>query len=376
MSKKRFKIVILSPAHPFRGGIAASSERLAQEFQEMGHEVEIHTFTKQYPEFLFPGKTQFSTSKAPENLPIKRTIHAFNPFNWYKAGRQLARAKADLIITRYWLPFMAPALGTVNLFGKKKSKTIGLVDNIIPHEKHFYDAFLSNYFVRQMDGFVVMSQSVKEELRRFTKTKPIEYRPHPIYDIYGEKPEKQAALKHLKLDPEYRYLLFFGFIRDYKGLDLLLRAMDDAKIKNQKLKLIVAGEFYGNQEKYESLIDELNLNDSVILKSDFIPDEKVKYYFAAVDLLVQPYKSATQSGIAQIAYHFELPMVVTNVGGLPEIVIDGQSGYVVEPEPKAIADAIHRFFADDKSDEFTRGTIELKKQFSWRNLAESFLEMG
>jgi glycosyltransferase involved in cell wall biosynthesis len=226
-----------------------------------------------------------------------------------------------------------------------------------------------------MDGFVVMSQSVKEELRRFTKTKPIEYRPHPIYDIYGEKPGKPAALKHLNLDPEYKYLLFFGFIRDYKGLDLLLQAMDDIRIKNQMLKLIVAGEFYGNQEKYEALIEELHLQDRVILKSDFIPDEAVKYYFAAADLLVQPYKSATQSGIAQIAYHFELPMVVTNVGGLPEIVIDGQSGYVVDPDPSSIASAIDRFFTDEKADAFEKGTIELKKQFSWRNLAESFLLM-
>lgn len=369
------KIVILSPAYPFRGGIAASSERLAKEFQYLGHEVEIHTFTKQYPKLLFPGKTQYSNGEPPQGLKILRTIHAFNPFNWLISGWKLRKTKADIIITRYWLPFMAPALGTVNWIGKKNRKTIGLVDNIIPHEKHFYDSILSAYFVRVMDAFVVMSKSVKEELRRFTKTKPIEYYPHPIYDIYGKKPSREEALSYLDLDPEFEYLLFFGFIRDYKGLDLLLESLVVNGVKDHKLKLIVAGEFYGNQEKYENLIDDLDLRDRVILKSDFIPDEEVKYYFAAADLLVQPYKTATQSGIAQIAYHFELPMVVTNVGGLPEIVIDGQSGYVVEPEPGSIAKAIKQFFNENKAAEFTKGTVEIKKRFSWENLAKGFLEI-
>jgi len=370
------KIVIISPAHPFRGGIAASSERLAIEFINLGHEVEIHTFTKQYPSLLFPGKTQYSSSEAPQNLKIKRTIHAFNPFNWFRSGRILRNTDADIIVTRYWLPFMAPALGMVNWIGKKNRKTIGLVDNIIPHEKHFYDPILSNFFVRQMDGFIVMSKSVKEELRQFTKTKPIEYFPHPIYDIYGDKPSREEAIAKLKLDPMLNYLLFFGFIRDYKGLDLLLEAINDNKIREKKLKLIVAGEFYGNREKYIKQIADLDLEDSVILRSDFIPDDEVKYYFSASDLLVQPYKTATQSGIAQIAYHFELPMVVTNVGGLPEIVIDGKSGFVVPPEPEQIASAINSFFEEGKSDEFTQGTIEMKEQFSWKNLAEGTINIS
>jgi glycosyltransferase involved in cell wall biosynthesis len=370
------KIVIISPAYPFRGGIAASSERLAEEFIRLGHKVEIHTFTKQYPKFLFPGKTQLSEGKAPSNLNIKRTIHAYNPLNWISAGLKLRKTRADLIITRYWLPFMAPALGTVNLIGKRKRIAIGLVDNIIPHEPHFYDSILSAYFVRQMNAFIVMSRSVKDELRQFTKSKSIDYHPHPIYDIYGIKPEKKVALKKLNLDPSFKYLLFFGFIRDYKGLDLLLKAMDQNRLKTQNLKLIVAGEFYGNQEKYETLIDQLNLREKVILKSDFIADEAVKYYFSAADLLVQPYKSATQSGIAQIAYHFELPMIVTNVGGLPEIVIDGESGYVVEPDPTEIAKAIDRFFDQNKAEEFTAGTRELKMRYSWERLANGFLTIS
>lgn len=367
------KISILSPAYPFRGGIAASTERLAVELQDMGHAVKIITFTKQYPNLLFPGKTQFSDGDAPHSLKIDRKIHSFNPFNWLKCGWQLRKSDADLFIVRYWIPFMAPALGTIMKIAKKNRRAIGFVDNIIPHEKHFYDSILSAYFVGAMDAFVVMSKSVKTELRSFTKKKSIHFSPHPIYDIYGQKPSKKEAKQILGLKEDNRYLLFFGFIRDYKGLDLLFEAMAKPVMNDQKTKLIVAGEFYGNQDKYEQLIDKLDIRNRVILKSDFIPDEEVKLYFAAADLLVQPYKTATQSGIAQIAYHFELPMVVTNVGGLPEIVIDGKSGYVVEPEPEAIAAAIQRFFSKNMSEHFHQGTIELKKRFSWKNLAMSFL---
>ena len=368
------KIAILSPAHPFRGGIAASSERLAKEFQEMGHDVELITFTRQYPAFLFPGKTQYSQQEAPEGLKITRLIHAYNPFNWIWAGIKLRKHPAELFIVRYWITLMAPALGTIIALAKRKRKCIGLVDNIIPHEPHFYDRMLSAWFIRFMDAFVVMSKSVREEIRSFNASKPVSYFPHPIYDIYGQKPEKRKALEILQLDPQFNYILFFGFIRDYKGLDLLLEAMADDKIRRLPVKLVVAGEFYGNEEKYVELIKRRGIGDRVILHDDFIPDEKVKCYFSAADLLVQPYRTATQSGIAQIAYHFELPMVVTRVGGLPEIVIHGQSGYVVEPQPPAIAQAIGDFFTENKAGEFIQGTIELKHRFSWRNLATGFLE--
>ena len=368
------KIAILSPAHPFRGGIAASSERLAREFFEMGYEVELITFTRQYPAFLFPGKTQYSDSPRPEGLKITRMIHAYNPFNWLMTGLKLKKHPADLFIVRYWIPHMAPALGTIMALAKGNRRCIALVDNIIPHEPHFYDACLSAYFIRQMDGFVVMSKSVGEEIRRFQQVKPVSYRPHPIYDIYGAKRTREQALAALRLDPSFSYLLFFGFVRDYKGLDLLLEAMAVPEIREMPLKLIVAGEFYGGQEKYTALIERLELEDKVILHSDFIPDDTVKDYFSAADLLVQPYRSATQSGIAQIAYHFELPMIVTNVGGLPEIVKDGESGFVVEPDPTSIAGAILQFFKENKAETFIRGTAEWKKHFSWRNLANSFLE--
>jgi len=270
---------------------------------------------------------------------------------------------------------MAPALGTAMLLGKKHRKSIGLVDNIVPHEKHFYDPWLSAYFIASTDAFVVMSRSVKEELRRFTRNKAIRYFPHPVYDIYGKRKDRDTALMELGLDPSFRYLLFFGFIREYKGLDLLLRSMALPAIRQSKLKLIVAGEFYGNREKYLSLINELDIADRVILHTEFIPDQQVHLYFSGAELLVQPYRTATQSGIAQIAYHFELPMVVTRVGGLPEIVEDGKSGFVTDVDPAAISQAVKRYFDEGLQASFSEGARALKEKFSWKNLAGAFLDL-
>jgi len=371
------KIAILSPAHPLRGGIASSSERLAQELQAHGFDVVIYTFRLQYPGFLFPGKTQYSEDPAPDNLKIKVVINSINPLNWWKTGRELKKLKPDLIIARYWLPFMAPCLGSILRIAKKNkhTKVIALADNIIPHEPRFGDRQLTQYFVDAVDGFLVMSRSVKEEIRQFSSAKPVRYIPHPIYDNYGAKVEKRAALAHFGLSERQKYLLFFGFIRDYKGLDLLLNAMADKRIRKLNLKLIVAGEYYGNQAFYENLIRSKGIENQVVLKTAFIPHDDVKYFFGAVDLVVQPYKTATQSGISQLAYHFEKPMLVTNVGGLPEIVEHGKVGYVVEVQVQAIADAIVDFFENERQEELTKGVIENKTLFSWDNMVRGIRGM-
>lgn len=371
------KIVLLSPAHPLRGGIASSSERLATELQDSGYEVIIYTFSLQYPNFLFPGKTQFSDDPKPENLDIHIKVNSVNPANWLSIGKELQRIKPDLIITRYWLPFMAPSLGSIIRLAKKNkhTKAIAIADNIIPHEKRPGDRQLTQYFVNSVDGFIVMSKSVKEEMKQFTAIKPVEYIPHPIYDNYGDLVSKEAALAHLNLEKGVEYALFFGFIRDYKGLDLLLNALADARLKKRNLKLIVAGEYYGNEATYQAIIKAKNLDNQVIMHTKYIPSEEVKYYFGAADLVVQPYKTATQSGISQLAYHFEKPMVVTNVGGLPEIVEDGKAGYVVEVSEKAIADAIFDFFDTNQVEKLTAGVIENKEQFSWKNMVEGLERM-
>lgn len=373
------KILLLSPAHPLRGGIAALSERLAQELQLQGHEIVIYSFSLQYPGFLFPGKTQYTTDPAPADLTIKTRLNSVNPFNWIAVGREMAREQPDQVIVRFWLPFMGPALGTVlrimRWLSRKKIRVTALVDNIIPHEKRFGDRPFAQYFVHACDDFVVMSRSVGEEIRLFTANKPVRYAPHPIYDHYGETIDKTLARQQLNIPAQVPLVLFFGFIRAYKGLDLLLQALATPLLRDatQRVHLLVAGECYDDWAAYQAMIEELNLAAYLHLHTDFIPAEQVRVFFSAADLVVQPYKSATQSGISQIAYHFDKPMVVTNVGGLPEIVTNGISGYVVTPAPEAIARAIHDFFANDRAAIFQAGVKSEKQRFSWSHFLDKLL---
>jgi len=371
------KIIILSPAHPLRGGIASSSERLAHEFQQENHDVKIISFSLQYPNFLFPGKTQYTDDPAPENLSIETRLNSVNPINWLRTGWYLRQQQADLIIVRYWLPFMGPSLGTVCRIARSNThtKVIALADNIIPHETRIGDKQFTQYFCHSVDAFLVMSKSVGEDAKRFAPLKKVVYAPHPIYDNYGPIIDRNQALKHLNLDSNTRYILFFGFIRDYKGLDILLNAMADKSVKNIDFKLIIAGEYYGSNEKYLKIIKDNHLQEKVILRTNFISNEEVKYYFGASDLIAQPYRTATQSGISQLAYHFEKPMLVTNVGGLPEIVEHGKVGYVVDVNEKAVANAIHDFFTHSRLEKMARRVRENKKLFSWDKMVQAFWKL-
>lgn len=368
------KLVILGPAHPFRGGLANYNERLATEFQQQGYDVVMHTFTTQYPELLFPGKSQFSDRPAPLNLDIYRTFSSINPISWIRLGLRLKREEPDLLILRFWLPFMAPAMGTISRIVRKNKKTkiLALIDNIIPHEKRVGDTMLAKYFVGSVDGFVVMSRAVEADLNSFDKQKPVEFCPHPLFDNYGAIVPRLDAIKKLNLDSASKYMLFFGFIRDYKGLDLLLKAMALPLLNDPQIKLIVAGEFYCEQESYLTLIRESGLQDRVVLRTEFIPDAEIPAYFGAADLVVQPYKSATQSGVTQVGYYFNKPMLVTNVGGLGEIIPHGKVGYVVEPNPEAIADAINNFFSNNRYEEMSAMAEVEKARFSWASLVHSF----
>jgi glycosyltransferase involved in cell wall biosynthesis len=372
------KIVILGTTYPYRGGLAAFNERLAREYQNQGHEVEMITFTLQYPNFLFPGKTQFSPDPAPKDLTIYREVNSCNPFNWCKVGREIARKQPDVVIFAYWMSFMAPCMGTIarKIHRNGHTKIIALVHNMIPHEPNILDKFLPPYFVKSMDGFMALSESVVHDIEHFDKkNRPKRFSPHPIYDHYGERLSRENALSLLKLSPDFRYVLFFGFIRAYKGLDLLLEAFADNRLKEEKVKLIVAGEFYGDSSPYLNIIKELGMEDRIVLCTDFIPDSEVNRYFSAADIVAQPYKTATQSGVTQIAFHFEKPMLVTNVGGLPEIVPDGKIGYVVEPDAQQIAEALHRFFVENKQEEFERNIVEEKKKYAWSRFVERMAEL-
>ncbi len=372
MSNPR-SVVLVGPAHPLRGGLATFNERLISEYRSRGDDASIYTFSLQYPSILFPGKTQYSTEPAPNGLPIRIRVNSINPLNWIGVGMELRRRRPDLILVKYWMPFMAPCFGTICRIAKGNGHTrvITIIDNLVPHEKRPGDKVLSSYWIGSVDGCVAMSRSVMADLEQFDAAKPKAYCPHPLYDNFGTPVPRADALQELGLDPAFRYVLFFGFIRDYKGLDLLLEAFADERIRQSNLRLLVAGEFYCDEKPYRELIDRHKLHDRVVMSNDFIPDSRVVHYFCAADLVVQPYKSATQSGVTQIAYHFDKPMVITGVGGLAEFVPDGEVGFVVEPEPHAIAGAIVRFFEEDHAAAFSANASREKQKYSWNRMIET-----
>ena len=373
------RVVIIGPAYPLRGGLATYNEQLARAFRAAGDEVRLVTFSLQYPNFLFPGQTQFSTEAGPSDLAIEVSLNSVNPLSWLAVGRRLRRERPDLVVFRFWLPFMGPALGTVARLVRRNGHTrvVAITDNVIPHEKRPGDGLLTRYFLRACDGFVTMSRSVLSDLQRLGfGDKPALYRPHPLYDNFGPIKPKAKALAALKLPDNVGYLLFFGFIRAYKGLDILLEAFADARIAMLPIKLIIAGEFYEDAAPYKAVIQKYKLQDRLIIATDFIPNEEVVNYFCAADLIVQPYKNATQSGVSQIAYHFERPMLVTNVGGLAELIPAGVVGYVVPPTAAAIADAVVDFYANRREAGFSAGVREEKKRFSWPAMVGALKEVA
>lgn len=370
-------IVIVGTAYPFRGGLATFNQRLAQQFQAEGHRVEIITFTTQYPSFLFPGKTQYSTEQPPVDLTIRRAVNSCNPFTWYKVGRQLCKAKPDLVICCYWMAFFAPAYATIERLVSRNGHTrcIALVHNMIPHEPSVLDKLFAPVFVRNTDGFVALSQSVLSDIDRLGgQQKPKTFSPHPIYDHYGERMDKNAACKALGLEP-HDYMLFFGLVRAYKGLDLLIEAFALVKDDLPDLRLLVAGEFYEDEEQYRKQIHDTGLDERIIIRNEFVPDADLCKYFGAASLIVQPYKSATQSGVTQVAFHFEKPMLVTNVGGLGEIVHHGQMGYAVPPDAKEIAAAISDYYTHDRQKPFSAYLRKEKEKYAWPKMSQAFVRL-
>lgn len=369
-------VFILGPAYPYRGGIASFGERLAQTFLHESHRAHLYTFTLQYPDWLFPGSTQFSNDPPP-NLPITRLFNSMNPVNWYRSGKLLQQLQPDVAVWQYWLPHLAPCMGTVNHILAKNNHTriVGLIHNLTPHEKSPADRLLNRYFVQSCHGFVTLSGAVQEEVKWFNGSKPVLLIPHPVYDNFGEKVGKEESRRFLNIKPDAKLILFFGIIRPYKGLDVLLRAMSNDRVRQSGIQLLVAGEYYHNQSYYTQLINELQLQNSVTLHPQFIPNNEVKYYFCAADMVVQPYRTATQSGISQMAYQFERPMLVTDVGGLSEIVPHGEAGYVVKPEsPEAIAAALLDFYDNRREAGFSAEAARQKSRFSWEAMASGILQ--
>ena len=364
------KVIIIGSAYPLRGGgLTTFNHRLAKAFLADGDECSIWSFSLQYPNFLFPGKSQFSYDEAPpQGISIKTVINSINPFNWIKIGLQLRKEKPDIVVVRYWLPFMGPCLGTILRFVKnsKHTKIICIADNIIPHEKRIGDTFFTQYFVKPCNAFVTMSDTVLQDLRKFT-TAPAVLVQHPLYDNFGAAIPKNEARKNLQIPPEDKVVLFFGFIRKYKGLDILLEAVSLIKNTIPHLTLLIAGEFYEDEKLYQQKIDELGIRKNLFLHTHFIADSEVKNYLCAADVLVQPYKNATQSGVTPLAYHFEKPMIVTNVGGLPALVPHEKCGLVTTPDASSIASSIQKYFELGEA-YFIPHIQEEKKKYSWQNL--------
>jgi len=380
------KVIIIGPAHPLRGGLATFNQRLAKEFIDKGDDCSIYSFSLQYPGFLFPGKTQYSTEREPADLRIISLINSINPLNWIKTGNMLKKERPDIIVVRYWLPFMGPALGTILRRAKKNhhSKVVCIADNIIPHEPRAGDKAFTKYFLKTCDAFITMSEKVMNDLRTFEKRKPAKLVQHPLYDSFGDAISKSEARKKLGIPLEQPVILFFGFIRKYKGLDILLDALrvleenpksDPDSRRGPSPKLLIAGEFYEDEKPYQQQINTLGIRDSLILRTDFIPDSEVKYYLCAADAVVQPYRNATQSGVTPLAYHFEKPMIVTNVGGLPSLVPHEKAGLVAEPTAESIADAILRFYQLGE-DYFLPHLRNEKQKYSWDNLVKAIKELA
>ncbi len=373
---RSLKIFIIGPAFPLRGGPAQFNENLCLELNKEGHDAQIISYKLQYPNFLFPGSSQFEKSgSAPLGIKIHTILNTINPFNWLMVARFIRKQKPDFILFRYWLPFFGPCLGTIGKLVKSHTKVLALTDNIIPHEKRIGDHVFTKYFVKNCDGFIAMSKVVLNDLSIFTQNLNKAYSPHPMYENYGDLISIDLARKKLNLNPHDKIILFFGLIRHYKGLDILLEALAAPEIKNQGVKLLIAGEFYDDKNFYLQLIKKLNLQDCVIVHDKFIPNDEVRDYFCASNLVAQTYRNATNSGVTMVGYFYEKPMLVTNVGGLSEIVPNEVCGYVVENNCALISEKVVDFFANNRENEFVKNVKIEKKKYEWIEFINSLLTL-
>ncbi len=373
---RSLKIFIIGPAFPLRGGPAQFNENLCLELNKEGHDAQIISYKLQYPNFLFPGSSQFEKSgSAPLGIKIHTILNTINPFNWLMVARFIRKQKPDFILFRYWLPFFGPCLGTIGKLVKSHTKVLALTDNIIPHEKRIGDHVFTKYFVKNCDGFIAMSKVVLNDLSIFTQNLNKAYSPHPMYENYGDPISIDLARKKLNLNPHDKIILFFGLIRHYKGLDILLEALAAPEIKNQGVKLLIAGEFYDDKNFYLQLIKKLKLQDHVIVHDKFIPNDEVRDYFCASNLVAQTYRNATNSGVTMVGYFYEKPMLVTNVGGLSEIVPNEVCGYVVENNCALISEKVVDFFANNRENEFVKNVKIEKKKYEWIEFINSLLTL-
>lgn len=364
------KIAILSPFYPYRGGISQLSARFYIELAKTNI-VKAFSFSTLYPNFLFPGKTQMVTDSDDATvIDSDRILSSVNPLSYINTAKSINRFGPDILIIPYWMSFLGPALGLVAFFVSKKTKIVALVHNALPHERRFFDKIFAKFFFNKCDAFIVLSEPVKKDLEDLVPNARILLTPHPIYDHYGEKIGREKACNLLNISSEKKNLLFFGLIRDYKGLDLLIEAMS---LLDSSYQLIIAGESYGSFEMYQNLINKSPFKDNIKVLEQYVPDEMVTTLFSASDLLVLPYRSATQSGVLAIAYQLETPTLATNVGALGEAVLSSSIGIVTdEINPESIAVSIRSFFSDPEKIKIYQANIKKEKaRLSWSNMVEA-----
>jgi D-inositol-3-phosphate glycosyltransferase len=366
VSSSKLKIFIIGPAFPFRGGPARYNENLCAELIRAGHDAAIISYSLQYPSFLFPGSSQYEEGgSAPAGIPIHTLINTVNPLNWVRVARFIRKQKPDFILFRYWLPFFGPSLGTIGRLSRKRTIVLALTDNVLPHEKRAGDKQFTNYFIRSCDGFIAMSKKVLEDISLFNAKAPRAFSPHPMYETYGAPVPMAEARRAIGVNEGDQIVLFFGLIRQYKGLDLLLEAMGSEEMKRRNVKLLIAGEFYESKESYLKQISDLGLSQQVIMHDHFIRDDMVRYYFCAANLVAQTYRNATNSGVTMVGYYYGRPMLVSNVGGLKEILPDGKCGYVVEPDASSIAEKLDDFFSNNREPEFEAHVALERAKYQW-----------
>lgn len=369
------KIIILGPAHPYRGGISDTNEALCRNLQSQGHKVSIWTFRLQYPTLLFPGKTQFSESERPKGISIKRKINSISPWNWIRVAHQINKKKPDLILVRYWTPFLALSFGSIVKRLDQNIKKIAVTDNILPHELMPFHKLLTRFFCKQFDGFITLSKAVASELNHFIK-KPILVLPHPINDQLPTALNQLKAQQSLGLNATKKYLLFFGLVRQYKGLDLLIQAMPSVLKKHPNTHLLVVGEHYESINKYRNLAKALHIEPNVTFENKFVSEHEMAKWFSASDLVVQPYKSASQSGITPLALWFNKPTVVTQVGGLFESVIDQKTGWIVAPSVTGITSGILEFLETKNLFSILESIESEQKKLSWSHFCTHCIEFN
>ena len=368
------RIAFLSTFFPFRGGIAQFSGAMFRSL-ELKHTIKAFNFSRQYPTILFPGETQYvKPDDFAESIPTERILDSINPVSFYGTAKSINKFNPDIYISSYWMTFFGPSLGIVAKRLNPKIKKIAILHNVKPHEKRFFDQAANQFFLKNHDGFVVLSDTVEKDLLSILPSAKVLKLKHPNYNHFGEKLNQVDALQKLDLDQHKKTILFFGIIRDYKGLDILLEAFNEL---SDDFQLIIAGECYGSFDRYKNLIEQNRNKDRIKLHQKYISDQEVKLFFSAADVCILPYKSATQSGITAISFHFEVPIIATDVGGLKETIKNEQNGLIVESaNSQNIKFAIEKYFDEQLKLRFQTKIAEENEENSWNNFTDKIIDFA